>query len=130
MSANILPGGKVQQLERRKEPDEEVTEEQLQAPARLVRVLMTILRDVATLKRSWRPRRIDFVDKALDDSGVVLHRFPHKLRGRVRWWVVDWVPATGGTIPSLEKHVETSDMELVLISTCEGIATIRLEEAG
>lgn len=127
MSANIDRSGSIRQLDRRAEPDEQVLEEHVQDPPRLVRLLMGLLRDVARLKRSWRPRRIDFEDRAVDATGTTKYRFAHGLDGRVRWYVVDWQGAAG---PQLSRHADTTDGALVLVSHVAGTATIRVEEAG
>ena len=130
MSANIGSNDVVRQLDAKPEPDEQVTEEQVQEPPRLARLLMSLLRDVATLKRRWAPRRIDFEDRAVDGSGATKYRFTHGFGGRVRYWAVEWVgdPLTGG--PCLERDADSTNDVLVLTSRSAGTATIRVEEAG
>lgn len=118
--------GKAVQLDRPKEPDVEVTEEQASDPKRLARLLMSILRDVAAIRRRHWPRRIDFEDVALGSGGAA-HRFPHGFRSRVRWWVVDW---QGASAPVLSKSTSSDDSTLVLESSVAGTATIRIEAEG
>jgi hypothetical protein len=115
------------QLDRRAEPDEQVTDEDAKDAGRLARVLMRLLRDVAILRRRWAPRRVDFEDVEVDATATVFYRFPHDFNGRVRWWVVDW---SGGAAPSLLRDGRSDQNALVLVSTSAGTATIRVEEAG
>ena len=128
MSAIIPRSGPVRQLDRKAEPDEQVTTEQAKDPERVSRLLMSILRDLAQLKRRWAPRRIDFEDRTVDATGTALHRFSHNFAGRVRWWVVDWQASSGA--PSLRRHASSDENTLVLVSSVAGTASIRVEEAG
>ena len=128
MSAIIPRSGPVRQLDRKAEPDEQVTTEQAKDPERVSRLLMRILRDLAQLKRRWAPRRIDFEDRTVDATGTTLHQFTHNFAGRVRWWAVDWQASSGA--PSLRRHVSSNENTLVLVSSVSGTATIRVEEAG
>ncbi len=128
MSANIPAHGPIRQLDRRAEPDEQITDEQAKDPKRIARLLLSLLRDVAHLKRRWWPRRIDFEDRVVDATGTTLYRLQHGFGGRVRWWVVDW---TGATVePRLVRNATTTNDVLVLVSYAAGTATIRIEEAG
>lgn len=123
MSTNITPENKVRQLDRRAEPDEQVTEEDVKDPPRMVRLLMRILRDIATLKRRWAPRRIDF-------EGIVAngtHRLEHGFGGPVRWWVVEW---DGAAAAHFYKDTSSTNDTLALVSTVAGNAIIRVEESG
>jgi hypothetical protein len=129
MSAIIPQSGKARQLDRRPEPDEQITEEHAKDPARVARLLMRILRDIAQLKRRWWPRRVDHEDRVVDDSGAAKHRFPHGFNGRVRWWVVDWVGEAGDN-HSLQRHSDTDENTLVLTSRAAGMVTLRIEVAG
>ncbi|MER3466186.1 MAG: hypothetical protein C4340_03215 [Armatimonadota bacterium] len=134
MSTIVGRDGKIRQLDRRAEPSELVTREQVMDPARLVRIVMDILRDVARFKRRWHPRRIDFEDVVVDSTGRPF-RLPHGFGGRVRWWVVDW-RSTAGNAPKIETAKDadgkplSDDRTLVLRSLADGTATIRVEEAG
>lgn len=93
------------------------------------RIVQGLLNDVATLKRAWTPRRIDFEDVAVDGTGSTLYRFPHGFGGRVRWWVVDWSGAA--SVAGLMRDEDaTDDNTLVLVSWIAGTVTVRVEEAG
>jgi hypothetical protein len=128
MSAAIVNAvDTVRALDRRAEPNEEVTPEQAKDPERLSRLLMRVLRDIAALMRRWSPRRIDHEDRDVDASGTTLHRFPHGFGGRVRWCVVDW---EGAAAPALSKDASSDESTLVLVSYESGTVTIRIEEAG
>lgn len=128
MSANVNDAGEVKQLDRKAEPIEQVTEEQVQDSPRLARLLMGLLRDVADLKRRWSPRRIDFEDRVVDGTATTKYRFAHGLDGRVRWSVVGWKDAVAGH--GLVQHEDTDDGTLVLISYVAGTVTVRVEIAG
>ncbi len=126
MSHAVLQAGKVRQLDRRVEPDEQLTEEDLE-PARLTRRLMAILRDIARLLRMWRPQVIDHWDVEVDGTGTTVYRLPHGFDGRVNWWVID---ATAGAQVGIEKDPSSDDNTLCLISTVAGTVSVRIEEAG
>ena len=128
MSANIPANGPIRQLDKRAEPDELLTEEQANDPKRVARLLLSMLRDVAQLKRRWLPRRIDFEDRIVDATGTIVYRLQHGFGGRVRWWVVDWTGASNES--RLVRHSSSTDNTLALVSYTVGIATIRIEEAG
>jgi hypothetical protein len=126
MSANIPPEGPPKQLDKPREADRILTEQEVTDPPRLVRLLTRLLRDVSTLQRRWAPDRLDFEDVEVDATGVTRIRLTHNFRARVRWWVVDW---TGGDRPELERHESSDDRVLVLTSHTAGTATIRVEKA-
>ena len=114
------------QLDRAAEPDELVNESDVQNASWLARRLVVMLKDIATLKRRFWPRRIDFEDRVVDSSMVTQYRFTHNFGGRVRWWPVD---ATGDP-PFLARHSASDNNTLVLISNSACTVTIRVEEAG
>lgn len=128
MSAVIDSEGTVRQLDRRPEPDEQVTVEQAQDPMRLSRLLMAILRELATLRRRWMPRHLDFEGREVADDGTTLYRFAHFFGGGVRWWAIDWTSDDGGV--DIVRDPATDNDTLVLRSYCTGTITLRVEEAG
>lgn len=128
MSAVIKTDASIRQLDKPSEPQAQVTEEQVTDPKRLSRILMSILRDVAQLKRRWWPSFLDFEDTTVDGTGTTKYRFPHRFKNRVRWWPVDWTGATAG--PRLVRHSDTDSDTLVLVSYTAGTLTLRIEEAG
>jgi hypothetical protein len=128
MSARVDRAGNVVQLDRKLEMDERVTEEDAKDAAKLARLLMRLLRDVATLKRRFRPKAIDFEDRAVI-SGTPL-RLPHGFNGRARWWVTDWDPTTPGDAALFEKSSSSDLKTLVLDVGNSGTVTIRVELAG
>ncbi len=130
MSAIVRTSGAPRQLDLPASPDETVAEEEVTRPPMLVRRLEGILRDIAGITRRYRPERVDFEDFTVDATGTTANRFPHGLRGRVRWWVVDWIPASAGTRPNLWRDDATREGVLVLLSGAEGVLTLRVEEAG
>lgn len=128
MSAIFPKNGKMRQLDRRPEPDEPVTDKDVQDPKYLARLLFRMLQELARLKRRWWPKHFDYEEQEVDATGTTKHRFVHGLNQRVRWWPVEWKDATGG--PQLVQHVDTDDHTLVLVSYTAGTLTLRVEEAG
>lgn len=129
MSAIIPKNAPIRQLDKAAEPDRQVTEDEVKDVPRLQKLLMELLRDVATLKRRWWPNRIDYEDRAVGAAST--HRFTHNFKGRVRWWVVDWVPDVAGDEYRLERDVDATDANtLVLRSDVVGTITLRVEEVG
>ena len=129
----------VKQLEGRAEPDQAVTEADVQEPPKLARLLTSILKDIATRKRRHYPRRIDFENLVCTSNNKLTLR--HAFGGRVRWWVVEWTSSgtplvdSGGdtlVIKSPMIHQTAASTADVLILQCDvaGTATIRVEEAG
>ena len=128
-SAKIAADNAVTQLDRAPQPDELVTEKDVTEPYKLARLLGRVLKDIASLRRRWVPRRIDFEDRTVETGGatVTLH---HNFVGRVRWYVIGW--QSNGTDPPtlIEDTSNTDTRALVLESYVAGTATIRVEEAG
>jgi hypothetical protein len=128
MSANIdYESSRVTKLDRLPEARTPLTEGDVKEPTTLVRILDSLLRDLAKVLGLWRPRRLDFVNVPLDATGTVTFRFEHRFDGVVRFWVVDW---DGAAAHNVRKDTTTDDNTLVLTSTSAGTATIRVEAAG
>jgi len=128
VSANVdFRTGRFKTLDRIPETPTPLTEPDVQDAPTLTRLIVGLLRDVARILGGWRPRRIDFFNVALDDTGTTLFRLEHRFGGAVRFWVVDW---DGADPPNVRKDATTTDKVLVVTSTSEGTATIRVEEAG
>lgn len=128
-AAKVAADGKVTALDGRAEPDEVVTEADVQQPAKLARLLARLLAAVATLRRPFVPRRIDFEDVTVSTSGAAVS-LEHGFKGRVRWWVCDWDSAAS-TAPYLKRSTAlTTATTLVLLSYVAGTVCIRVEEAG
>jgi hypothetical protein len=128
VSARIDSAGNVHQLDRPAEPDEILTEEDVQDAPKLARLLVRILKEVTTLRRRFWPRRTDFEDRTVS-NGTDL-RLTHRFNSRVRWWVVDWVAETPGNAPQFETSADTDLNTLVLVVWNNGKVTIRVEAAG
>jgi hypothetical protein len=127
MPARIDRAGKVFQLDRPAEPDEIVTEEDARDPAKVARILVRVLKDLATVGRRYWPRRYDFEDRAVT-SGDTL-RLPHHFDARVRWWVIDWQPTTPGDVPVFERAASTTNKVLALAVGNSGLVSVRVEVA-
>lgn len=126
-SAVVRSIGTPRQLDRKAEPEEQITEAVVRDPVQLARALTRVARNVADLKRRFVPRRIDFEDWTVDATGTTAYRLEHGFGGRVRYSVVEW---SGASAPNLRKDTASDDNTLVLTSTVAGTATIRVEEAG
>lgn len=133
MSASKIDvAGKVTILDGRAEPDEVITEADVKDAPKLARVIGRMLATLATLRRAWAPRRIDFEDIPVGSIGATVQPLEHGFKGRVRWWVVGWQNSSGAG-PSLRETTAaagSTDTTLVLQSYIAGTATIRVEEAG
>lgn len=127
MSTVVPKSAGVRGLDKAREPDAQITEEQAKDPKNVALVFMDLLRDVASLKRRFWPKWVDFEDLSFDASGLQKFRLTHNLNARVRWWPVD---VTYGSSPSLKQHEDTDLNTLVLVSYLSCTATIRVEAAG
>lgn len=128
-SARIESDGKVVVLDGAAEPDEVITEADVQDPAKLARYLSRSLKLIAELQRKHTPRRIDFENLSLGVSGAAI-QLQHNFGGAVRWWVVDNVIIGPDTYILQRDEIRTTDDTLVILSYSTGRATIRVEEAG
>ncbi len=129
-SSKIDSVGKVTLLDQRAGAQEVVTEQDA-ADAKLVAKLLTrILLAVATLRRNWAPKSIDFEDVAVSTAGAQVS-LAHGMNGRVRWWICGW-QSSGTSAPILRESatVATDANTLYLQSYVAGTACIRVEQAG
>ncbi len=130
MSVKISSSGEVTQLDKSAEPDDVVTEEDVQDPARLSRLILADKRAIAKLNRRWAPRYVDFEDVTVDAVGT-LFTLRHGLGGRVRFWVVDFRVVGAAGAPIIQRDAtETTNDVLGLRSYKEAEVTIRVEEVG
>lgn len=127
-AARIEEDGKVVQLDRPAVPDEVVTEQDVQDAPKLARMLLRLLKDVATLKRRWWPDRLDYEDIPCVAGETI--RLNHGFGGRVRWWQVEWAGTGVGTFGGFEQTADTDANTLVLLVVDNGTASIRVEKAG
>lgn len=132
MSSRISSSGKVTQLDKRAEPDEQVTIERVSDAERLVRLLMDLLRDVTLLKRRWWPQFIDFdgVVTTGDDVTPSTHRFAHNFGGPVRFWIVDLASTTSANSNLLVREDSSDANTLVLSAYFPATISLRIEQAG
>jgi hypothetical protein len=136
-AARVTRDNAVIALDRAPQLDERVTEEDVKDAGKLSRLLMRILKDIASLKRRFYPRRRDFEDRAITGAGSV-YRFEHRFGGRVRWWISQWKPAStaGNYIPLLAESSQDgttlvlTNVSVLGINAFTGTVTIRVEEAG
>lgn len=132
-AAKVDSVGKVTNLDGRAETDEVVTEADVQDAKKLSRLLVRLLSTVATLRRQFAPRRIDFEDVPCFTLGTQI-ALQHNFNGRVRWWVVGWQSGGGSAYILRELAVAAPASPdantLYLQSFTAGTACIRVEEAG
>ena len=132
-AAYITREGAVVQLDGRAGSQLVITAADVSDAEKLARLLQDALRDVAELKRRWKPRVRYFRDIALDATSSKQFPLEHGFNGRVNFEVAHWVPALVGFAPQIEPDAtpgaQTAN-RLVLISSVQGTATIRVEEAG
>lgn len=132
MSAIVPAYGPIRQLDKRVEPDEQITEDQAGDVSRLARLLTRILRDVAELKRRWFPRRIDYegIVSTGSSGAPQTKQFAHGFGGQVRWWVIDCDGVGSVTLPLVMRTNTDDKNTLTLAFYFPGNFAIRVEEAG
>lgn len=127
MSAIIAPGAPIRQLDLKPQPDQQITTADAADPERLSRVIQSILRNVATLRRRWAPAFIDYRDITVDATGTARFAFPHGFGQAVNYWPVKW---SGAAAPNLRVDATSDANTLYLTSTSAGLVTVRVEIAG
>jgi hypothetical protein len=133
MAAIVGSDGTVRQLDGRAEPEVVVQEADVQDATKLARMLAWLLREVATLRRRFYPRRIDFEDVVSTGSAgsPATIRLEHGFGGRVRWWVVDVTAPGVIAVPYIYNDTTQTDANtLVLKVYYPSTITIRIEEVG
>lgn len=132
MSANVEADGQVKQLDRRPEPDENITEATVKEPARLARLLLKVFRDVAALKRRWAPKQVTIRGQV--STGVLVDpqrfRFAHQFGGRVDYWLTRVTAPTGADNTLVVEVDETDENTLVVDVYFPATFDIRIQEAG
>lgn len=128
MAARIEASGRVYQLDRPAEPDEVVTEEDVQDASKLARLLLRILKDLALIRRRFFPRRITFANRAVTAGSQL--RLSHKFGTAVEYWVVKWRPASPTDSPVFDYSTDTDADTLVLDVGNAGTVSFRVESGG
>lgn len=124
-AARVDSRGKVIQLDRQAQQDENVTEQDVADVSKLSKLLARLMKDVAAVVGRFQPKRIDFEDIDVDDTGSTLYRFEHGFGRRVCWWVVD-----SDDQAVLSRDASSTNDTLVLVSYAVARVTIRVEAAG
>lgn len=128
-AARIDSDGGVTILDGRAEPDEIITEGDVQDPAKLARRLAEVSKSIADLRRAFVPSVRDYEDIPVSTAGAVV-QLEHRFGGRVRWYLVGWQSA-GTAAPILKEETSlTTNDTLALMSYVAGTACIRVESAG
>ncbi len=127
MRAIVTARGVVRKLDLAAGPDEQIQQNDVTDPPRLVRLMMRVINQIAQLGRRWWPPTIDHQDRVVDATGTTLYRFPHNIGGRVNWWPIRWRGAAGY---QFSEHSSSDTKILVLVSHSAGTVTIRIEAAG
>lgn len=128
-AARVASTGEIKQLGTKPTPDEVITEEDVKDTSKVAKLFVRILREIADLKRRWAPRRIDFYDLAVGNTGAVL-RLQHNFNGRVAWWVIDHQISGAAGAYILQRSTATTANELVLLSYKDAVVSVRVEEVG
>ncbi len=127
-AAKVDSVGKVTRLDGKAEPDEVVTEANVQEPAKLARLLGRALSTIATLRRAWSPSRIDFEDcPVVVATGTTIH-LEHGFGGRVRWWFIDM--SSDSTAKVNVAATTSNTLSLDITPAADGTVSIRVEQAG
>jgi len=111
MTAAIESDGTVRPLDGKAAPDAIVTEDDVQEPSKLAKILTRVIREIAGLKRQFVRERIDFEDVEISSSKSVM--LAHGFGGRVRYSIGAW-SAAGGLPPVLATSSSTDNDTLVL----------------
>lgn len=128
MAARIEASGKVYPLDRPAEPDEIVSEEDASDTGKLARLLMRVLKDAASVKRRFFPRRITFTNRLVTSGDTM--RLHHKFGVAVEYWIVKWRPTTPGDAPLFDFSTDTTADTLVLDVGNSGTVSVRVESGG
>lgn len=132
MSAVVEPDGTVRQLDRRPEPDENVTEQSVTSPGLLAKFLLRLFREVSRLKRRWAPKYLDF--RGIVSGGTAmtpaLVSLDHNFGAPVVWWIVRVQGLGTGSLKFAEELDTSTDNRLELSVNFEATLTIRVQEAG
>lgn len=95
-AARVEQDGKVKALDGKAEPDEVISEDDAKEPAKVAKLFVRILKDIAALKRRFVAKRVDFEDVVVGGDGTVT-QLAHNFAGRVRWSVVGWQTSSAPT---------------------------------
>jgi hypothetical protein len=98
---------------------------------KLAEVLRKIGERIGLLESVQRP---DYNEYELEVSSGVTYTLQHDFGGAVRWYVVDWAPTEANIMvpsaaPAFVRTQATTAGSLVLRSTCDGKAVIRVESS-
>lgn len=127
-AAKVTSGGVISTLDGRAPSDIVITAQDVADPERLARMVQEQARKLAVLERRWNPKTLDFEGYAVT-SGDTL-RLEHGFGGRVRWWVIEWIPTTPGDAALFDQDASTGSNVLALDVGNSGTVTIRVEAAG
>lgn len=126
MSGSVVDiDGRIRQLDAKAGPTHVLTAEDVQDPDKLARALNELRAEQDAFRRRHEPRWREWEDVTV---GTGAYSFEHGFRGRVRWWVVDWLPDSPADMPVLERSSDSTPDTLVLDSACAGVLTLRVEE--
>lgn len=127
MSAVVSAHGTLRPLDSKAGPAEQLTDKLATDPMQMAQTVASIRADLAALKRRWWPQSVTHLDRAVDATGTVVHRFAHGFGGRVAWWPTDWTGAAG---PQLARHASSDANTLAIVSFVAGTLSLRIEEVG
>lgn len=132
--AVIDAAGRMRQLDKPAQAEQVTAPKDVQDPETLARLVQQLRTEVATLRRAFSPRRLDFDRVTTTGTSIAPQtvRFPHGFNGRVRYWPVGWESA--GTVQlGIIERTDASGTDantLVLYVYSAGVLSLRVEEAG
>lgn len=95
----------------------------IQDPQRLADTLRRLISRVSELEAKQPPEAVEF-ERLIPASGTV--SFAHGFGCPIRWFVTSW-KRSAALMPVLTSNAASTDDILVLNSTVEGLAVIRIE---
>lgn len=127
MSAYFAADGTVTQLDGKAEPTDTVTNDDLKDASKITRLITSMLKDLAALKRRFAPDHNDF-DIVSTGTSITpfLKSLNHGYKGRVRTWIVS--QETPGSISSSGPALNNGTVTVAIWFS--GKLTIRVEEGG
>jgi hypothetical protein len=133
-AAIVEVSGQIRQLDKPATSEQRTVAKDVQDPETLARLIQQLRDEVATLKRAFAPKRLDFDRITTTGTSIAPEtvRFPHGFNGRVRYWPIGWESSGGVALDYIER-TDTSGTDastLVLYVYSAGVLSLRIEEVG
>lgn len=102
-----------------------ISDDEVADKHKLAEIIRALGRRVSELEARTPPEAVEF-EVITPAAGYVT--ITHGMGTVVRWYIVDWLPTSLGTAPSLELFSTTSD-SITLYSASGGVAVVRVEQS-